>query len=620
MPAEQRAPSRWRLYCNQSRADCWSLSLQIAFSVSLTLGIVSNLAAQPVSELPPQAATPELAQPPPPDVEYLPVNPEKLRPESDLPTWWHGMIHAPLGDPNQSLPMDLDAAVTQALAYSAQLQVLRSTAQISLTAIVKAQANFDPVVFADTRMTGTSDPVGNTLTTGGPTRFIDSTWYGSGGVRLRTVSGMQYELAQRVGYQNTNSQFFLPKNQATARLNLSITQPLLRGAGQAYNSAVVVLAQIDANIAHAAFTRDMQAFLLDFNKAYWDIYLQRAAYVQRRRLLEEARAVVAELQSRLEVDVAHSQLARAKAAAANRESALIRQETAIKNAVARFKALVNDPALDGRGDLELIPRDMRGASFGEADLASALSLALSNRPEVDQCSQEIRGAAQRLDLAKKDLLPMLNLVFGGYVAGLEGDSDFSAAYGEQFSQGRPTYFGGLVYELPFNNRAAQAQHQQRLLELHRASAQLQAVTANLRAEVEIAVREVSTTQREMLSSYQAMLAEQMNVDYLHQRWKLLAGDQQTAGVVLNDLLDAQVRRAGAEFDFVSAQVAHRLAWVNLKRSMGTLVEAVAVTGSGEVIPALPALAPAPPPGPPPAPGIVLPPAPGAPLPTATGPG
>src|SRR4029079_15471028 len=262
----------------------------------------------------------------PPTPEPLPISPELLRPDRDFPTWWEEMVQRPLGDPRFALPMELDAAVVQAVVNSAQVRVLRDTAEIIEWTIPRAQANFDPTLFTDSRYTGTTDPVGNKLTTGGPPRFIDETWYGTGGLRRRTLSGAQVELSQRLGFQDNNSQFFLPKNQATARLNLTVTQPLLKGAGQAYNNAVVLLAQLDASMAHDDFSRDLQAYLLDFHKAYWEIYLQRALYVQRRRLRDEAADVVNELAARLGIDVAQSQLARSRAAIANRETSLIRHD------------------------------------------------------------------------------------------------------------------------------------------------------------------------------------------------------------------------------------------------------------------------------------------------------
>src|SRR5262249_16163592 len=158
----------------------------------------------------------------------------------------------------------------------------------------------------------------------------------------------------------------------------------------------------------------------------------------------------------------------------------------------------NDPYLDSPQATELIPQTAAGSSSGEAELAVALSTALNFRPEIQQASKDITASCERLNIAKKELQPQLNAVMGTSISGLQGNADFGQAYGNQFTQGRPTYWGGLTYEMPYNNRAANAQHHQRKLELSRATAKLQVVTATVRADVEVAVREVSTTYREMV--------------------------------------------------------------------------------------------------------------------------
>jgi hypothetical protein len=46
-------------------------------------------------------------------------------------------------------------------------------------------------------------------------RFIDQTSINSAGVRKTFTSGGQFEAAQRMGYQNNNSIFFIPKSSRT---------------------------------------------------------------------------------------------------------------------------------------------------------------------------------------------------------------------------------------------------------------------------------------------------------------------------------------------------------------------------------------------------------------------
>jgi hypothetical protein len=155
---------------------------------------------------------------------------------------------------------------------------------------------------------------------------------------------------------------------------------------------------------------------------------------------------------------------------------------------------------------------------------------------------------------------------------LEGDADIGGAWGDQFATGRPTYSTGLLFEYPLGNRYAQARLKKRRLELRQLTNQLEVTTAGVRLEVETAVREIATTHREMRSHYHAITGSEAEIEYLERRWRLLPGDQQVAGIVLDDLLNAQERLGRAEGSYAAALAAYNIALVQLKRAVGVLLQ------------------------------------------------
>jgi outer membrane protein TolC len=492
---------------------------------------------------------------------------------SEAPTaWWDEAVRRALIDDGSPLGLDLDATVSGVLMYSPLVRIAADVPVIRETQIADAAARFDPRVFIDSKFTDTSDPVGNLLTTGGANRFIDQTSINSAGIRKTNTTGGQFEAAQRMGYQNNNSIFFIPKDQGTSRITLTYTQPLLNGAGKMYNTSVVYLAELNTQAAMAQLQRELQTILLDAHKMYWELYLRRAALLQRQRLKQQAVDIQRELRARADFDVLKSQIVRADAAVATRDAAVIRFTTEIANTETRLRALINDPALS-QPPHELIPIAPPQRALAEPSLADALATALQQRPEIQAGFTEVRAASVRADVSKNELLPELNWLMGTYVAGLQGNSQFGQAWVDQFSVGRPTYWTGLQFEYPLYNRAPRARQTQRLVELRQATNKLQETMIRVRAETETAVREVVTTYREMLSKYEAMQADQTEIDYLTSRWRLLAGDQQLAGVMLNDLLSAHERLADAEFDFAAAEAAYNVALVNLNVVTGTLLQA-----------------------------------------------
>ncbi|MCE9605260.1 MAG: TolC family protein [Planctomycetia bacterium] len=525
-----------------------------------------RVVAQSIRPLPPISAetSVETLQP------VLPAEDFKLA-LVDNELWWDTALLSSLNATECPLAIGLEAVVNRVLMFSPHVRIVADEPVIRGAQVTDAASRFDPRAFLDSKFTDTSDPVGNLLTTGGASRYLNQNFVSSGGLRQTFASGAKAEVAQKFGYEDSNSRFFIPPNQGTSRITLTITQPLLNGSGKAYNLSSIYLAELGVGAAVGRMQKELQDIIIESHRAYWDLRVQRAALLQRARLKQQAIDVVAELEARVDFDVVQSQIVRARAAAATREAAVIRFGTNVANAATRLRALLNDPNLLNPPQ-ELIPFDRPWSEPAEPNVAQSLTDALQYRPEIQQAFIEVRAASIQADVSQNELMPLLNLVLGTYVAGLQGNSDVGQAWVDQFSVGRPTYWTGLQFEYPLFNRGANARLTQRRVELRQATNRLQAAMLNIRSETEIAVREVSTLYREMLAKRDAIRANAAEIDYLTSRRSLMIGDPQTAGVVLDDLLSAQERRANAEFDFVAVQAAYNVSLVNLNRATGTLLQ------------------------------------------------
>jgi outer membrane protein TolC len=511
--------------------------------------------------------------------ESRPIGDRGQEPSEEDEPWWQTEIAGRLRAPAQAHTVGVDEMILGALRHSPRVRAVSNTPLIREEAITEAEARFDWRTFMDSRFSATSDPVGSTLTTGGPSRFREQNWRYNAGLRRTTETGGKFEAAQRIGYQDNNSVFFDPTQQGNAKLSLSFTQPLLNGSGRAYNQSLIVLAQIDADMANDEFSKLLQDHLLEVTRAYWELYLQRALLIQKQRLLAQARAIHERLEHRRGVDALQSQIVRAKSAVESRKAEIIRCEMNIRNTESKLRVLVNDPVLLADAELELVPSELPARDLIEVGLKDSLTAALENRPEILQAAKNVRAASVRLGISENELLPALDLVTEAYVSGLKGNSDIAGAYADQFSEGQPSVTVGLVFEVPLHNRAAKARHRQRRLELQQLTDQLQQTTDTLRSEVEVAVRNVDTAFREMQSKHRAMLAADAEVRYLTERWRLLPGEDQVATFLLEDLLDAQERQTTEEADFVTAQVTYTVALAELKRATGTLLQAESISAT-----------------------------------------
>lgn len=487
--------------------------------------------------------------------------------------WWDAHVVQPIREESLPTYIDVHSLLSMALQSSAQIQVYAETPLIRSTSVREADAAFDWTRFADTMWNDSNLPVGNALTIGGAgDRFLDDQWTGQAGVRRKLTNGSQFQMAQQFGWQNTNSNFFIPNNQGTSRITMDFTVPMMRGRGTAYNTSLQLLTRTDVDTAQEEFRRQVQSHLMEIARGYWALYLERGVLAQKIRLYLRTKGIVEELEARRALDANPTQLISAQAALQNRLSDLIRAQAATKNAETRLRALINAVELGSADLVELIPLEIPGADFVAVDYIGETETALLHRPEVKAAILEIKAASVRTQMAQNELLPMLNLVTQAYVAGLRGNSDLGGAWTDQFTRGAPSYSIGLQYEVPFGNRAAIARRDRRLMELRQLQEQYRSTLETIRAEVEIAVREFETSYRELQAKAASLSAANAEVATIEARWRRMIDGDGTASLNLESLLRAQERVTEAEFGYLQSLLTYNLSFLNLKRANGTLLE------------------------------------------------
>ncbi len=508
------------------------------------------------------------------------VTPELSTESVDAQPWWTDYVTHPVNPEAVAVPVNVPDLLVMALNNSAKINVARSLPQIRETSITAAAAAFDWSLFVDSNWHDTSEPVGSSLTVGlGGTRFRNHKFGMDAGLRRKLFNGAEVHTYQRLGHENSNSSFFVPNDQATSRIALGFTQPLLRGRGKPYNTSLILLAEIDTGSANDEFHRQVQSHLLEVARGYWSLYLERANLAQRVSLYLKTRAIAEQLQSRANIDAQQSQIISANAALASRRSDLIRSRAAVKNAETRLRALLNAPALDASDpeSLEFIPTEHPGNVPFFADLPVEFETALQYRPEVAAALKAVRAACVRLHMADHEILPVLNVITETYVSGLRGESDIGNAWTDQFREGEPSYSVGLEFEVPLGRRAAFASKRRREIEVYQLREQYRATLELVRAEVEVAVREVATSWRELGARDRSRQAAMEEAAAQEARWEQLGDRAGTGGLLLESLLAAQERVTQAEFDFAKAQMTYNLALINLRHANGTLYQFQPVT-------------------------------------------
>ena len=120
---------------------------------------------------------------------------------------------------------------------SNQIRVFSDLPLIRETGIQEARGAFDTNAFLQGKFDRANDPVGNTLTTGGASRFRQDEWSFEAGVKKKFITGTEVSPSRRTSRRRRTTPIYFVAEPAveSASSQLSVVQPLLKGAGVGYN-------------------------------------------------------------------------------------------------------------------------------------------------------------------------------------------------------------------------------------------------------------------------------------------------------------------------------------------------------------------------------------------------
>lgn len=517
------------------------------------------------------------SQPPAPSVA---ADQEMHRGEGTVDLWWNTRAGSCLLQEPTWVTFDLNTVMTDALEHSPRISAVKRRTTIAMERITQEDAAFDARVLLDSRYGRTSDPVGNTLTTGGPNRLSEQSWNNRAGMAKTARDGTRIDLSQQAGLLDSNSLFFDPAHQGNTRLSLSLTRPLRAGSGQLYNERLVLQAKIDSQLSWQEMLREIQAQVAGVMTGFWRLYEARCHLLQRRHALERGEEIAALIDGRRTLDSGGLEAAKVKSRLARRHDSVIESERNVLNQQIFLAQLVGSPSLPQGKPVELIPNAMPVCPPLTIEPRDAILTGVNYRFDVRAAALDLETAALAISISRNELLPQLDAVVSGYLAGLNGRNDVLQSFSDQLAR-TPGIAGGVVYERPYGNRAARSRlrsTQQRYLEM---SDRYRGVISLTTAEVDMAVRQLNTLSAQLQTKTDVLIAVTRQESMVRQRWLTMGSDGRYAALVLEDVLEQQEARTAAEIEYVSVHVAYLLALVELQRAMGTLLQAEGIDLHGD---------------------------------------
>ena len=433
------------------------------------------------------------------------------------------------------------------------------------TVNVGPRGSFDPSLTLSFSIDANTNPLNNTRVTG-----TTSTVTHTGTLQARYAqaftTGSSFSFNFNVQRQSTTSRNARFNPSFASNYNLSINQQLLSGFGMETNRRFLTVAETNRQTAKQYFALQLILQLTQAENQYWDLVAAKERVRTAEQSLEVSEQLLRDNRRQAEIGtLAPLDVVAAESEVASRRRDLIVAQTAeqlaalqLKNLLARHIDEVLAAAAVETADPLPEPQDVDQPAFD-----AALATAMRNRPEIRQAEGNIRNQDVAVKYTQKKLKPSLSIF--AVLASVGRESDLTTSWSQVGRIDFPEYAYGFSVSFPIGNRAAQADHQQALLNRHQSEASLQRTRNQIRMEVRNALIGLVQARAQVSAAKVAVERSRQTLD-AEQR-KLRAGTSTSYQVirVQRDLFDAQLAE-------VEARVGYAKARVEMDRSMGTLLD------------------------------------------------
>ncbi|MCU1250156.1 MAG: outer rane efflux protein [Edaphobacter sp.] len=366
----------------------------------------------------------------------------------------------------------------------------------------------DPQFFAYANFQHSTSPLSNTILSQ-TTALTNNTRTFQTGITQSFLTGTSAQATFYTSRSLVNSPANLLNPATTAYIDLYITQNLLQGFGRAVNGRNIVVAKNNMKVTDLQLKLQVITTISSVLNLYWDLVSFHEDVRIKQQALGTAQKLFEDNKKQVEIgSLSRIEITRAEAEVSAREEELLialtnvaQQETILKNTLSRTGAA--SATLD---EVHIVPLDRIQVPQKETlkPVNELIPEALAARPEVEQTKINIESSLANLTGTRNSLKPVLqafadftnHALSGGpnpLYNGASGAPDpyfvggYSNVATQLFRRNFPDYSAGFALNIPFRNRAAQADYVIDQLTLRQSELQLQRTVNQVRLDVKNAV-------------------------------------------------------------------------------------------------------------------------------------
>ncbi|MDZ4832003.1 MAG: TolC family protein [Phycisphaerae bacterium] len=383
------------------------------------------------------------------------------------------------------------------------------------------------------------------------------------GVQVPLITGGTIDVLGQLQRVDTNGGVSLDGSGGWGSgVGFSISQPLLRNAGAAVNTASIRIAEHDGQIASARTKLETIRILADADKAYWSLYGAFRDLEVRQQQFELARAQLERARRRvLQGDAAEIEVTRAESGLGGTLENIIVATATLKERVRALKRLMNRPDLPIESETLLVPATLPNPLGLKLDSTDLANRAVENRMEMLELELSLASRAIEIEVARNQTLPVFALDYS-YTPFGRGDG-FGSAFSNIGDFEEDAYTFSLNGQIPLGNEVAKNRLGRAVLLRLQRLATKDARRQSIRTEVFDAVVRLET-------AWQRILAARLETTLAARTYE---GEKRQFDVGVRtsqDVLDASARLADAQSREVNALAGWQNAMVDIAFATGTL--------------------------------------------------
>jgi len=477
-----------------------------------------------------------------------------------------------LGENVKVVRIGLREAIKSTVENNLDAQSASMNPAIAESGIIAAEARFDSIFQASVGLNKTDEPSPTPVIGGFPVGTginAAKTWRFRTSIQKNLITGGQIDVSTELDRsKNQNPGLELSPDPAiSSRVELGITQPLLRGFGSEVNLSQI---RVNRNAHRTQIEAYRNSLLVAVNQselAYWQLWQNRQAVRVGARLLARGEETKNKLVLRADFDATPAEISDAKSRVQQRAVILRRARESVYSASDQLKQIMNAPGYPVGSEIMVVPTDEPIKEPITFNYRDAVLTALRNRPEIRQALLAIDDASIRQLLADNLRLPRFDVDARIRWNGL--DDTVGQSYSGVTDDDFIDYILNAVLEFPIGNREAQANYRAARLQRLQAIVQYEQVVQGVTQQVKNSLRNVRLNYELLGPTRDARLAATENLRTIEVQ------EEKSAAMTpefLNLKLQRQESLANAELDEISTIAAYQVALAQLYTAMGVSLE------------------------------------------------